>query len=58
MPFTAKASLLWLGPELSSGSGILLSTETELLDDASVSLDILFLEVIKETASLTNELKK
>ena len=57
MPFTAKASLLWLGPEL-SGSGILLSTETELLDDASVSLDILLFEVIKETASLTNELKK
>ena len=57
MPFMAKASLLWLGPVL-SGSGILLSTETELLDDASVSLDILFLEVIKETASLTNELKK
>ena len=37
---------------------ILLSTETELLDDISVSLDVLLFEVIKETASLTYELEK
>ena len=35
-----------------------LSTETEFLDDISVSLDIGFLEVIKNTTSLTDELQK
>ena len=40
------------------GSSICLSTETQLLDDISVSLDILLFEIIKETASLTDELEK
>ena len=35
-----------------------LSTETELLDDISVSLDVSLLEVIKKAASLTYEAKK
>jgi len=35
-----------------------LSTETKLLDDASVSLDVDFLEVVKDTTPLTYELKK
>lgn len=32
-----------------------LSTEIELLDNASVSLDVNFLEVIKESSSFTYE---
>ena len=35
-----------------------LSTETEFLDDISVSLDIDFLEVVKNTTSLTDQLQK
>lgn len=35
-----------------------LSAETELLNDISVSLDVDFLEVIKEAASLTYELQQ
>ena len=35
-----------------------LSTETEFLDDISVSLDIGFLEVVKNTTSLTDQLQQ
>ena len=35
-----------------------LSTETKLLNDSSVSLDIDFLEIVKDTTSLTNELQE
>ena len=35
-----------------------LSTETEFLDDISVSLDIDFLEVVKNTTSLADQLQK
>ena len=35
-----------------------LSTETELLDNLSVSLDVGLLEVIKETAALTDQTQK
>lgn len=35
-----------------------LSTETELLDDCSVSLDVSLLEVIKKTTPLTYELEE
>ena len=35
-----------------------LSTETKLLNDSSVSLDIDLLEVVKNTTSLTYKLKK
>ena len=35
-----------------------LSTETEFLDDISVSLDIDFLEIIKNTTSLTDQFQK
>ena len=41
-----------------SGFSICLSTETELLDDIPVSLDVLLFEVIKETAPLAYELEK
>ena len=36
----------------------LLSTETEFLDDISVSLDIGFLEVVKNTTSLADQLQQ
>jgi hypothetical protein len=35
-----------------------LSTKTKLLNDSSVSLNVILLEVIKNTTSLTNELKQ
>ena len=35
-----------------------LSTETKLLNDSSVSLDIDLLEIVKDTTSLTNELQE
>ena len=35
-----------------------LSAESELLHDISVSLDVLLLEVVKEAASLADQLKK
>ena len=35
-----------------------LSTETKLLNDSSVSLDITSLEVVKDTTTLTYKLKK
>ncbi len=45
-------------PEMHPVPQYLLSTETELLDDSSVSLDVSLFEVIKETTSLTYELEK
>ena len=35
-----------------------LSTETKLFDDSSVSLDVFFLEVVKEATSLTDKLQQ
>ena len=35
-----------------------LSTQTKLFDDSSVSLDVSLPEVVKDTASLTNESQK
>ena len=35
-----------------------LSTEAKLLYDSSVSLDVLFLEVVKEAASLTDKFEQ
>ena len=35
-----------------------LSTETKLLNDSSVSLNINLLEIVKDTTSLTNESQK
>ena len=35
-----------------------LSTETKLLNDSSVSLNINLLEIIKDTTSLTNKLQE
>lgn len=37
---------------------MVLSTETELLDDVSVSLDVNFLEVVQQLAPFTYEAKK
>ncbi len=37
---------------------LILSTETELLDDIPVSLDVLALEVIKNATTFTYELQK
>lgn len=37
---------------------ICLSTESKLLDDSSVSLNISLLEIVKDTTSLTNELQQ
>ena len=37
---------------------IVLSTETKLLDDISVSLDVNLLEVVKDTTPLTDELQE
>jgi hypothetical protein len=37
---------------------ICLSTETELLDDVAVSLDVHLLEVVQDLAALTDEAEK
>ena len=37
---------------------ICLSTETELLDDVAVSLDVHLLEVVQDLATLTDEAEK
>ena len=53
-----KKGAIRTGIPLLSYTKYRLSAESELLDDISVSLDVLLLEVVKEAASLADQLKK
>ena len=53
-----KKGAIRTGIPLLSYTKYRLSAESELLHDISVSLDVLLLEVVKEAASLADQLKK
>ena len=56
--FFMKKGAIRTGIPLLSYTKYRLSAESELLHDISVSLDVLLLEVVKEAASLADQLKK
>lgn len=56
--FFMKKGAIRTGIPLLSYTKYRLSAESKLLHDRSVSLDVLLLEIVKEAASLSDQLKK